>query len=413
MLYNVTSNIQSNMVLNKGILELGAYAIPGVIMSNNKVEAREKAERSALLFSIAYLTPFVMLPLFNKTMLKGHRITDKFNGHEQKLMLVSKKYLTKDGAHLEKGINELLDDFKNNKKKVHEYPKINEAFQSVLKKFPDKEVLRKKLIKTHSKVLLLDFLITGSMMGAVYWSSNLLTKLKTGKSGFSAKFEMVDEKTLAANAKKHEQTQRKKILIGIGSLVGGSLAVALGLKKGLLAKDSSKFGNFVKKHADKFDYTDAIFMSRATFLGINIFGDVPNTLLACRDKEELKYNTLKNAAFLSFFFGGDLVLNNLGARVIDKTMGTKLIDDSKLKAKNSLWNKINAPLRSFKEIEKNEIKLSPQLLHKTQKAGVAMFWGNFVLLGAILGFGVPYILNKILRNDVAKEMQKKNKNSNP
>ena len=201
------------------------------------------------------------------------------------------------------------------------------------------------------------------------------------------------------------------MLAGVSSLVGGSLAVYLGLKKGLLAKDSSKFGNFVKKHADKFDYKDAIFMSRATFLGINIFGDVPNTLLACRDKEELKYNTLKNAAFLSFFFGGDLLLNNLGARVVDKTMGTKLLDDSKVKIKNSLWNRINAPLRSFKDIEKNEIKLDPQLLKKTKTAGVAMFWGNFVLLGAILGFGVPYVLNKILRKDVSKQAKRGNEKS--
>ena len=52
-MYNVTSNIQTNMILNKGILELGGFAVPSVIMANNKVEAREKAERSGLSFSIA------------------------------------------------------------------------------------------------------------------------------------------------------------------------------------------------------------------------------------------------------------------------------------------------------------------------------------------------------------------------
>jgi predicted PurR-regulated permease PerM len=45
-------------------------------------------------------------------------------------------------------------------------------------------------------------------------------------------------------------------------------------------------------------------MSRATFFFINLLGDVPNTLLASRDREELKYNIIKNIAFVATFFGG-------------------------------------------------------------------------------------------------------------
>ena len=316
-------------------------------------------------------------------------------------MLVSKKYLTRDEKYLEEGINELLKELKIKKKT--NYEEIHNSFDNLLKRFPDKNELRKKLIKTHAQVLMGDFLTTGLMMGGVYWGSNLLTKEKTGKSGFSAKFEMVDEKSLEANAKKHEQDKIKKMVAGLGLLLAGGLGLSTAIKKGLLAGNSSKFGNFMKKHATKFDYKDAIFMSRATFFGINLFGDVPNTLLASRDKEELKYNTIKNIAFVAIFFGGDLVLNNILARIIDKTIGTKLIDDSKVKKKNTLWNKINSPLRSFKEIEKNEIKLDAKLLKKTKVAGVAMFWWNFAVLCGVMGFGLPYMLNKILRKDVAKE----------
>lgn len=387
------------MVMNKGLLELGGYAVPGVIMANNKVEARERAERSAGLFSIAYLSPLILLPLFNKSYLRFNKISNNFSGHEDKIMQVSKKYLTKDGKYLEEGINELINSFKKKKN----YEQVNESMQNILKNFPDREVLRKNLIKTHSIVILSDFLATGFMFGSVYWASNLLTKRKTGKDGFSAKFEMENDASLREKAKKHEQEKFKKMLVAMGLIFTGAIGLYTSIKKGLSAPNSNKFGNFMKKYAEKFDYEDGIFMSRTTFFAINLFGDVPNTLLASRDKEELKYNTIKNIAFVATFFGGDILLNNLSARVIDKSFGTKLIDDSKVKEKNTLWNKINSPLRSFKEIEKNEIKLDAKLLKRTKKAGVAMFWWNFAILCGVMGFGLPYMLNKILRKDVAKE----------
>lgn len=402
-MYAITSNIQNNMVLNKGLLELGGYAIPSVIMANNKVEARERAERSAGLFSVAYLTPLILLPLFNKSFLKLNKITDKL-ADRSSIILVSKKYLTKDGKYLEEGINELLKSLETKKN----YNEIKTSLQDILKKFPDKEILRKKLIKTHAQVILSDFLATGFMFGSVYWSSNFLTKKKTGKDGFSAKFEMVDDKTLKENAKKHEQGKYKKMFLAIGLILAGGFGLSSALKRGISTPKISKFGNFMKKYADKFDYTDGIFMSRATFFGINLFSDLPNTLLASRDKEELKYNIIKNIAFIATFFGGDLVLNNLSARLIDKAISTKLIDDSKVKEKNTIWNKINSPLRSFKDIAENKIKLDGKALQKTKTAGVAMFWWNFAVLCAICGFGLPYMLNKILRKDVAKNKESAN-----
>lgn len=405
MLYNLTSNIQSNMVLNKGLLELGGYAVPSVIMSNNKVEAREKAERSGFLFGISFIAPFLLLPLFNKGFLKLNKISNKFGGFDDKIMHMSKKYLTKDGKYLEEGMNELLKTFEGK----NDYKAISTSFQNIINKFPDKELLRKQLIKTHTQVFFSDFVSSALMMGSIYWGSNLLTREKTGKDGFSAKFEMVDEKKLKDDAKNYEQSKLKKMAIAIGLILGSGLGIATILKKGMLAKDSSKFGNFIKKHVSKFDYTKGIFMSRATLLGIMLFGDVPNTLLASRDKEEFKYNTIKNAALIGTFFGGDLILNNVAARIIDKSIGTKLIDDSKFKEKKTFWNKITCPLRTFKEINENKINLSENTLRKTKLAGVGMFWGNFVVLCGIMGFGLPYVLNKILRKDVTKDTDAKDK----
>lgn len=401
MLYGITSNIQTNMVLNKGILELGGIALPNTIMANNKTEARERAEREGLFFALAFIAPFVFLPLLNKSFLKLHKISDKLNGFDDKIMHLSKKYLTKDGQYLEEGMNELLKAFKGSKNS--NYEKINLTFQNILNKFPDKEILRKKLIKTHTHILLSDFIISSLMIGSVPWISNVITKKRTGKTGFSAKFKMVDEKKLKDDSKKHEETKNTKMIAMLGTILISGIGLYATLRNGMLAKNSSKLGNFIKKHADKFDYKDGIFMSRAVLLLITLCSDMPSTILSSRDKEEVKYNTVRNLALNGIFFGGDLILNNIAAQAIDKMAGTKLLDESKLKEKNTFLRKMTCPLKTFKEIDENKIKLDEATLRKTKRAGIGVFWGNFVLLCGLLGFALPYVLNKNLRKNVKEE----------
>lgn len=402
MIYGITSSIQNIMVLNKGLLEIGGVAIPNTIMANNKTEARERAEREGLYFALTFLTPLVFLPFFNKSFLKLHKISDKFGGFNDRIMHLSKKYLTKDGKYLEEGMNELLETFKNKAN----YEKISTAFQNILNKFPDKEVLRKKLIEVHSQVFLSDFITSSLMISSIPWISNLITKKRTRKSGFSAKFKMVDNKKLEEDGKKHEQTKYKKMAAVIGTILVSGIGTYVGLRKGMLAGNSSRFGNIIKKYAHKFDYDQGIFMSRLILLLITLCSDLPSSILSSRDKEEVKYNTARNLVLDGVFFAGDIILNNLAARAIDHFAETKLIDDSKLKEKNTLWNRITCPLRTFKEIDANKIKLDEKTLRKTKVAGVWMFWGNFLLLCGLLGFGLPYVLNKTLRKDINKEKYK-------
>ena len=395
------------MVLNKGLLEIGGVAVPNTIMANNKTEARERAEREGLYFAFAFIAPFICLPFFNKSFLKLAKISKQPNGFEDKIMHVSKKYLTKDGKYLEEGINNVLKDFENKKNHNHKnYDKIKEAFDNILKTTPDKEVLRKKLIKVHSNVLLSDFLVSGLTLISIPWISNFITTLRTGKAGFSAKFNMVDEKTRKEESKEFEKTKKLKMAALITSVLGAGLLLSVGLKTGLLAKNTSHFGNFVKKHASKFDYKDGIFMSRTILLIATLFADFPSGILSCRDKDEVKYSLIRNIAIDSMFFGGDIAINAVAARVIDGTCGTKLLDESDLKEKNTLWRRLSCPTKTFKEIEENKINLDAKTLSKTKKAGIGMFWGNFAILCAMIGFGLPYILNKNLKENVAKKKEK-------
>ena len=44
--YEITTTVQENTLLNRGLLDIGGCAIPQAIMSNNKDEAIEKSDRS-------------------------------------------------------------------------------------------------------------------------------------------------------------------------------------------------------------------------------------------------------------------------------------------------------------------------------------------------------------------------------
>ena len=396
-LYSATNFFESNNVANKGLMELGGYSVPGVIMANNKVEARERAEKAGLLFGFSMIAPLIFLPVLNKSFLRLHGVSKSFKNGEGQLMQLSKKYLTKDSDYMIKGIKALKEDLKTKKG----FKNTDIDFDNILNKFKGKEgELQKKLIKIHAKVLFTDLLLTGALTGSIYWMSNARTKKKTGREGFSAEFEMADKEHIEQKAQKFKEKSKNNFLKANSVLLLGALATALIFQKGMLKNGSS----FIKKHAEALDYTKGIYMSRAILALIMIIGDVPNTLLSSRDNEELKYNVIKNAALYGTFFGGDLVLNNLVARTLDKTCkNVNLINKEQLPKDASVWKKLTAPLYSMDEINKKK-DWAPEVLNKTKKYKAGMFWANFAVITGFLGFGLPFLLNKMIKKNVDKEV---------
>lgn len=56
--FSVTETVQSNTLLNRGIVEVGGISIPHALMSNNKDEAIERIQSSILYLTSSFLTPF-------------------------------------------------------------------------------------------------------------------------------------------------------------------------------------------------------------------------------------------------------------------------------------------------------------------------------------------------------------------
>lgn len=398
-IYSITNLFEANNVANKGLMEIGGYAVPGVVMANNKVEARERAEKAGLAFGFSFLAPLVFLPLLNRAFLKGYGVSKALNTQEAQIMRLSKKYLAKDADYMLKGINELKAEFKET------HPDIQKAFDGILKNFNTKEkqeLLRQKLIGVNDKIMLCDFLLTGSLMGSIYWISNAITKKKTGRDGFSAEYKMAEKGYVEGKAQKYKKEHDTNILKAAGILALGAISLSTIFRKGMKAEGQ----NLIKKHAAIFDYKEGIYMSRAILLLITLFGDIPNTLLASRDKEELKYNTIKNGVVYGTFFGGDLILNNIVARIIDKTCkDINLVNKDDIGENPSLWKKLSAPLYTLKQIENKN--LAPDLMKKTKAIKTAMFWANFAAVTAFMGFGTPYFLNKMVRKKVEQDTKTK------
>lgn len=56
--YNLTSNVQNNTLLNRGLVDIGGCAIPQALMSNNRDEAIERASMSAFYFRFYFYLRF-------------------------------------------------------------------------------------------------------------------------------------------------------------------------------------------------------------------------------------------------------------------------------------------------------------------------------------------------------------------
>lgn len=309
--FGVVSNIESNLLLNKGITEIGGFIIPQAIMANNTDESIERSFKSILYFLITFVSPIVLLPLFNRKALSHYNITSNFKNNEKRILEVSKKYLTKDGEYLKKGM----------KLKSQELFDNTEGFDSILEKYNmDAEKLRKDLIDTHTSIHFADLLTTNLMVASYPWLGNLFTKYRTSRSGYSGTYKMADEKFTKEIASKTDKTKKIRQTITFCLAILPALTLPLTLKTAMLKgrSNNNKILKWLNNNADMFDYKKAMYMSRATALAMWLTGDYLPNLLASRDKYELNDSLIRATVLDSFFWGGDLLLKKLLAKGSDK-----------------------------------------------------------------------------------------------
>lgn len=400
-LYNVTAQIQENTVLNRGLLDLGGSAIPHMIMANNKDEAVEKGTMSGLYFVTAFMAPFVLLPFFNKKFLSLNKIVKNFDNNEKRIIEVSKKYLTKNSDYMLDGIRETAEKLEIEAEKKGKKIKVKQDFENIINRFSDKEELKNKLLKTHENVLFADFLTTAWMWCATPWAAMEVTKLRTKRSGFSATYNMVDENQSKLNSQKHEKEKKKKLLYS--ALIGiiPALIFPKLITKGLQS-DNNILG-IVKKLPQNFNYTKGMFPSKTIFGAIWLLCDYPSQIVSSRDKYERRDRAIRGAASITVFFGGDFFLNNLFGRLSDKVLNTQIMDRAKITQDSGFIRKLFMKPKNFSELA--DLKnIAPEVLKKTKNIGAGLYWLTLIANMGLLGFGLPFVLNRFLKNTIQKDM---------
>lgn len=402
-LYNLTNQIQENTLLNRGLLDVGGLAVPQIIMSNNKDEKIERGVMETIYFVSSFLAPYLILPFFNKTFLKRNGIVKDFSNNERKIIEVSKKYLVKDAKFMVDGIRETAKNIEHEAAKQGKKIKVAQDFENVLARFKGKEhELKDKLIKAHDGILCSDFLSTALMWCFTPWASMEVTKQRTKRSGFSATYAMIDEEQSRKNAEKHEQDKKKKLLISALFAIIPAFAFSKAVTAGLKANGD----NIIKKCAQNFNYTKGIFPSKTIFGALWVLSDFPSQVMSARDKYERRDRFIRNSFQILVFFGSDFLLNNIFGRLSDKYLKTEIMEKTGINEHSGFWKRLSKQPKSFSAIE--DLKtLNPNLLKRTKTVGAALYWVTLLANMAILGFGLPSLLNRMLKKSVKADALKR------
>lgn len=370
----ISSFIESKVLINKALVD-ASVDVPMLIMTNNKEERRERASRMSIGWSLAFLSPFVTLPLTNRLALKFITKTYKnFWGKENRIIEISNKFLK-----TEESVKNAL---------TVQGKKYGFDSEQIAQKAGGFENLRKRLITAKNAVLSFDLVFTTGSLGGIGYFNNWLTKKKTGRSGFSAEFNMADNSVTDKRAEKF----KKQAPIRAASVI--ALVLSLGalpvfLRKGLINNSQKGFTGKLNKIAHWFDYDSGICMKRFP-LFLSIMGAYYSLACASRNKTELKDNIIRSMCGGLVFFGGDLIIGSTLAQLADKYLKTSIIDKN---CPKNLVNRIIPPIKHIKDLN-----------GRSKQTATAIFWVNMAILSASLGFGMPALLNKMIKKDVLKDV---------
>lgn len=394
-IYDITAYVQNHTLINRGITTIGGSTIPQCVMSNNKYEAQERALMGGIYFVASYLTPILLIPIYNRNFLKNKGVIDSFNKAAEKIIQVPKEYLTKNGD-LKKGLQKTAEIFDKKLKNNG----TSKAFEEIYNKYNNPEKLKQDLLSVHEKVLMTDFITTATMWSAIPWIATEFTEKRTKRTDFSAGFNL--KSNAESEKEQSKQNKTKKLLWNLACVTLPGILYAKTVTKGL-SKDAAVNKNpiikYIANHPNKFNYTSGTNMSKLIYASIWLLSSLPAKIISARDENERKDRAVRDIGLFTMFFGGDFLINNLLGRLSDKFLDTKIMDT---KGKNpNFFEKFTLGIKNFNELKHSN--LPKDILKRTQKVGAGLYWVSLLTNMALIGFALPKFLNKFLRNNIKKE----------
>lgn len=400
-----TDIMMDNVFLNKTLFDLTGSDIPWVVMANNKEERRERINRASLSIGLIFLPPLLILPFVNKfAMNKIVKLTSEFSSKNYNAIRLSNKYLSS-AQDAEEGLKKLSEQktFSNELRDMYykyikrkPVPEDKLDIPELLKHVDGNyDKLRKKIATAKNIVMAIDLLIIAGVFGHIGFYNNRQTEKKTGQIGYSAEMKMADKEVIEGRAAKYKRNEKLRYAGFLATLVGVCVGAPMVIRHGVTTQKAGKISDFIKKHCEKLDYKDTIFMKRfalfMSFLTANV-----GIFMASRNKTERKDNSIRSINTLILFFGGDLLLASALGRLSDHFLKTKTI---KQPDKKSFFNKILPPMKDLQELKATKS-------HQTIRNAKVIFWANFVFLSLMNGVITPHLINKIIKKDVQQDADK-------
>jgi len=368
---SISSFIESRVLINKALVD-ASVDVPTVLLANNRTEQKERLRRASVGWSIGFATPFVTLPLTNR--ISTLSITKNPFSRENNIIQISNKELN------------TVENTQDALKKIAEKYKFNP--EEIIKRCGGIKKFRKKLINAKTGVRAFDYLFTAGSLGCIGYFNNYMTRKKTGQNGFSAEFEMADREAVekrAANYDKREKLMKTSFAALLTLLTASTLLT----RKAIVTNSQKGFLGKLNKHSHLFNYDDGILMKRLPMF-LTMMVAYYGVASASRNYTEMKDNLVRSIAGGGAFFGGDILIGSILAQLSDKYLNTAIID--KNCSKNWI-NKLIPPVKHLKDLN-----------GRSKQAGTVIFWMNMASLSAIIGFGVPSLLNKMIKKDVEKSI---------
>ena len=92
--YNVTTELNSSVMLSRALVDACGCTIPWIIMANNGTERKEKARRFLFDYAVIYMTPFLTLPFTNRLAMKHiGKLTKNLWSNNHKAVHISNEFL--------------------------------------------------------------------------------------------------------------------------------------------------------------------------------------------------------------------------------------------------------------------------------------------------------------------------------
>lgn len=398
-IYEATAYVQDHTLINRGITTLGGSTIPQCIMSNNKYEAQERALMGVIYFVASYLTPILLIPVYNRHFSKNKGIIKDFSKAAEKIIQVPKEYLTPTGD-LHKGLKKTAKMFD----KKEQNNDTSKAFEEIYKRYDNPDKLKKDLLSVHEKVLMTDFITTAAFWSAIPWIATEFTEHRTKRTDFSAGFNLKTNEQSEKDESKNNK--KKKLFWNVAFCTIPGILYSKAVTKGLGTKSSAKSGlitKFISKHPEMFNYASGTNMSKMIYASIWLLSSFPAKIISSRDSNERKDRAIRDAGLFTMFFGGDFLINNILGRCADKFLGTEIMKSSK-KDFNFI-QRFSLGIKNFRALDEDK-SLSKEVLAKTKRVGAGLYWVSLLANTALIGFALPKFLNKFLRHNISKEQKK-------